>query len=106
MEMPQGGGGHLPSPTAADIGRTWLGRLRRAAVLERFTKDGWVPYQRFGSIEGARTALDEAIARGVEPDHLRVNEVGPSTGARIAVTAAVAMIALLAAWWLYIMVIG
>jgi len=75
-------------------------------VLERLTKDGWEPYLGFGSIEAARRALDEAIAQGAKPDHLRVNEAGPSTAARIVVTAAVLAIALLAAWWLYVMVLG
>jgi hypothetical protein len=105
MGAPQGGG-HIPSPFASDIGRARLGRLRRGAVLEHLTGDGgWRQVAVFGSIHDANEALDELVASGTEPDHLRVNETAPSAGTRIAMIALGVAVALLAIWTVYILII-
>lgn len=98
-------GPRLPSPTLADFGKGRLDRFRRAAaVLEQFVDGAWVPVARFGQVREANIALDNAVAGGVHPDHLRVIEVGPSRGYRLAVLLGYVVIAALVAWLIYILV--
>jgi hypothetical protein len=68
------GAAHDPSGFVADLGKGFLGRNRRAAVLERREGVAWRPVGRFGSSRDADRALDEAVANGETADALRVVE--------------------------------
>jgi len=81
----------------ADVGKNRLGRFRRAAVVEQLQGAAWVPIARFGSIASADAAVDEMVARGSEPDHLRVTEMGPKTAPWIAALAG-AIVVVLIVW--------
>lgn len=98
---------HLPSPNVASFAKGRMDRFRRVtAVLERFDGEAWTPIARFGSVHAADVALDEAVATGVPPDHLRVTEVGQSMGVRVAMILGYAALALLAGLVLYFLFVG
>jgi len=93
------GGPQIPSPLLANIGKGRMGRFRRMVVLERFDGRSWTRVARFGSTRAADVALDEALARGEQPDRLRVTETGPSPASRLAtILVAIVAVALIALW--------
>jgi hypothetical protein len=95
-------GPQVPSPLLADIGKSRFGRFRRMVVLERFDGTAWTPVARFGSVRAADVALDEALASGMQPDHVRVVEVGPSTGARALMVLGIVVATVLVVWWAFV----
>jgi hypothetical protein len=73
-----GGPPGIPGPNLTDIGRGRFGRFRRVAILEQHDGTGWTVVGRYGSIQDANVALDEALGAGVEPDSMRVVEAHTS----------------------------
>jgi hypothetical protein len=69
-------------------------------LLERWEAGGWVTAERFGSMQDAATALDDAVANGAPADQVRVT-VAPARGARVATIGAIAFIVVVAAFILY-----
>jgi hypothetical protein len=101
-----GGPAHIPSSLVAGIGRGRVGRFRRAAYLEHFNGTAWGAVTRFATIKEANVALDEAVASGIAVGELRVSEVGPSMGTRIALVVGLVALVLLAVAGISLFVVG
>ncbi len=73
-----GGPPGIPGPNLADIGRGRFGRFRRVAILEQHDGTAWTVIGRYGSIQDANVALDDAVGAGAEPGSMRVVETHTS----------------------------
>jgi hypothetical protein len=96
----------VPSPTLSDTGRGRFMKGRRVTVLERFDGTTWLEVGRFGSIQDAGVALDEAVAAGSDPETLRVTDVGPTKTGRVAMVLGVVVGVAIAAFVLYVLFAG
>lgn len=85
-------GPKVPSPSLADVGKGRFYSSRRTAVLERFDGAVWREVGRYGSVQDAGVALDEAVGAGSAPDTLRVVESGMSKGSRLLLIAGAALL--------------
>jgi len=97
---------HIPSPTLSDVGKGRFMKGRRITVLERFDGTTWLAVGRFGSVQDAGVALDEAVAIGGDPKSLRVTELGPSRTGRAATVVGVVVAVAVAAFVLYVFFAG
>ena len=93
--------------TLMDFGKGRMDRFRRtAATLEQFDGTAWTLVGRFGSVRDADVALDDAVAHGVHPDHLRATQAGSTLGARMVTLLGCGVVAAAIAWWIYIFIVG
>jgi hypothetical protein len=87
-----------PSVFLAGIGKGRFFRSSSVAILERHDGAVWREVARFGTVQDADQALDEAVGNGASPDEVRVVET--STGSNrllliagtIAIAAAIAIV--------------
>jgi hypothetical protein len=86
--MPEGAA-HDPSTFVVALGKGRLGRTRRVAVLERTDGSVWREAGRFGSLQEADRALDEAVANGSPPDSLRVTETHVASNGLLVIAGAI-----------------
>jgi hypothetical protein len=102
MGMP-GGSPAGPSPFLAGIGKgRFLGS--KAAMLQRFDGSTWRDVQRYRTTHDANIALDHSVGEGEEPDALRIVDISPSVGARVAmIVGAIVCVAVAAGIvWLFV----
>jgi len=96
----------MPSPTLSDVGKGRFIKGRHVTVLERFDGADWLEIGRFGSVQDAGNALDDAVAAGSDPESLRVTDVGPTTTGRVALVIGVVLAVAIAAFVLYVFFAG
>ena len=96
----------IPSPALSDTGKGRFVKGRHVTVLERLDGTTWVEIGRFGSVQDAGVALDEAVAAGSDPQTLRVTDVGPTKTGRVALVVGVVLAVVIAAFVLYVFFAG
>ncbi len=96
----------MPSPTLSDVGKGRFMKGRHVTVLERFDGTNWLEIGRFGSVQDAGNALDDAVAAGSDPETLRVTDVGPTKTGRVAFVIGVILAVAIAAFVLYVFFAG
>ena len=96
----------IPSPALSDAGKGRFVKGRYVTVLERFDGTTWLEIGRFGSVQDAGVALDEAVAAGRDPQTLRVTDVGPTKTGRVAMVVGVLLAVAIAAFVLYVFFAG
>jgi hypothetical protein len=96
----------MPSPTLSDVGKGRFMKGRHVTVLERFDGASWVEIGRFGSVQDAGNALDDAVATGSDLETLRVSDVGPTKTGRVAFVIGVILAVAIAAFVLYVFFAG
>jgi hypothetical protein len=90
----------------AGIGKGSFGGIGRGAVLERRDGESWS--RSVGSAPSSKPTSPSTRPLGPapSPDELRITEVGPSVGMRVAMTVGIAVAAVLVVWVAYIVFIG
>lgn len=96
----------MPSFTLSDVGKGRFVKGRHITVLERFDGTSWLEIGRFGSVQDAGSALDDAVAAGSDPTTLRVTDVGPTKTGRVAMVVGVVVAVAIAAFVLYVFFAG
>jgi hypothetical protein len=96
----------MPTVGLSDTGKGRFVKGRRVSVLERFNGTTWLEIGRFGSVQDAGVALDEAVAAGSDPETLRVTDVGPWRTGRVAMVVGVVLAVAIAAFVLYVFFAG
>jgi hypothetical protein len=88
--MPEGAA-HDPSTFLSALGKGRLGRAQHLAILERHDGIAWREIGRFGSVQDADRALDEAVGGGAPPDTMRVLETQVASNRLLLIAGAIAI---------------
>jgi hypothetical protein len=92
----EGGEPHAPSAFLAGIGKGRFLSTKPVAILERHYGAEWREVARFGSLQDADRALDEAVGSGAPPDSLRVVETNEASNRLLLIAGTIAIAAAIA----------
>jgi hypothetical protein len=85
-----------PSVFLAGIGKGRFLGTRSSAILERHDGAEWREVARFGSLQDANHALDEAVGSGASVDELRVVETSTTSNRLLLIAGTIAIAAAIA----------